>query len=126
MAIALADAQRTSCRRVLSCPARRLRQDRDSLRVGGHVGYLLPGRQRNAARVNDTAMLLPNGQVLVAGSGFGPVTLTSAELYSPAAGRWVAARRGRAGDRGRLARPPVQRAVPTGDRSVAGPHRRAR
>jgi len=43
----------------------------------------------NAARVNDTATVLPSGQVLVAGSGFGSVTLASAELYNPATAKWT-------------------------------------
>lgn len=43
------------------------------------------------ARVDHTATLLPNGQVLVAGGyGQNAVPLSSAELYSPATGTWTA------------------------------------
>ena len=41
------------------------------------------------ARVNDTATVLANGQVLAAGGGFGAVTLASAKLYNPATGKWT-------------------------------------
>lgn len=48
----------------------------------------------NIARIDATATLLPNGQVLVAG-GYNqttfvdnPVPMTSAELYTPATGTW--------------------------------------
>jgi hypothetical protein len=40
-------------------------------------------------RANDTATLLPNGQVLVAG-GCGNGACSSAELYNPASGTWTA------------------------------------
>ncbi|HEX9539969.1 MAG TPA: kelch repeat-containing protein [Streptosporangiaceae bacterium] len=44
----------------------------------------------STARTNDTATLLPNGEVLVAGGAFGGTpTLTSAELYNPATGTWT-------------------------------------
>ena len=41
----------------------------------------------NAARFTQTATLLPNGKLLVAGGGNG-AALTSSELYDPAAGSW--------------------------------------
>src|SRR5262249_37447825 len=47
-----------------------------------------------SARFGHTATLLPNGRVLVCGGqyqGFGAYTLSTAELYSPAAGTWVSA-----------------------------------
>src|SRR5207237_7090282 len=45
----------------------------------------------NAARAIDTATLLPNGKVLVAGgmNGFNSF-IASAELYDPASGSWSA------------------------------------
>jgi N-acetylneuraminic acid mutarotase len=42
------------------------------------------------AREGQTATLLPNGQVLVAGGTDRAATLASAELYTPATGRWSA------------------------------------
>jgi N-acetylneuraminic acid mutarotase len=43
----------------------------------------------NAPRTHDTATLLANGEVLMAGSAIGGTTLTSAELYNPATGAWT-------------------------------------
>lgn len=43
----------------------------------------------NSTRVHDTATVLPSGEVLVAGSGFGTTTLASAELYNPSTGQWT-------------------------------------
>ena len=44
----------------------------------------------NDGRFNHTATLLTNGKVLVAGGDGDIGVLTSAELYNPAAGTWVA------------------------------------
>ena len=41
------------------------------------------------ARFRHTATLLPNGKVLVTGGFNGYVTISSAELYDPAAGTWT-------------------------------------
>ena len=41
------------------------------------------------ARLSHTATLLPNGQVLVVGGGYGSTVLASAELYDPASGTWM-------------------------------------
>ncbi len=43
----------------------------------------------NTARVRHTAMLLPNGKVLVAGGPDDSGDLTSAELYDPMSGSWT-------------------------------------
>src|ERR1039457_3054115 len=43
----------------------------------------------NSARVNHTATLLTNGEVLAAGGNDNAGTLASAELYSPATGKWT-------------------------------------
>ncbi len=44
----------------------------------------------STARMNHTATLLPNGQVLVAGGLGNGGALASAELFDPATGRWTA------------------------------------
>ena len=41
------------------------------------------------ARFSHTATLLPNGQVLVVGGGYGSTVLASAELYDPVSGTWM-------------------------------------
>ena len=53
------------------------------------VGVFTPTGSLITARNRHTATLLPNGQVLVAG-GNSDTTLSSAELYDPAAGVWSA------------------------------------
>ncbi len=51
--------------------------------------WIVTGSMNNP-RVFDTATLLPDGQVLVAGgSGTGSIALSSAELYNPATGTWA-------------------------------------
>jgi len=42
------------------------------------------------ARENQTATLLPNGKVLVAGGDYDNSAIASAELYDPATGNWTA------------------------------------
>ncbi|MCI0152455.1 putative Ig domain-containing protein [Paraburkholderia sediminicola] len=57
------------------------------------VGEWLPADSMATARVYQTATLLPDGKVLVAGgqhTGGGPVVLSSAELYDPAGDTWSA------------------------------------
>jgi len=51
--------------------------------------WTLTGSMKGA-REGQTATLLSNGQVLVAGGIDGSVTLASAELYNPATGKWSA------------------------------------
>jgi N-acetylneuraminic acid mutarotase len=51
--------------------------------------WALTGSMKGA-REGQTATLLQNGQVLVAGGIDGSVTLASAELYNPATGKWSA------------------------------------
>jgi hypothetical protein len=51
--------------------------------------WALTGSMKTA-REGQTATLLPNGQVLVAGGIDGSATLASAELYNPATGKWSA------------------------------------
>jgi hypothetical protein len=43
----------------------------------------------NVARVQHTATLLQNGEVLVAGGGTSAANLASTELYNPATGKWT-------------------------------------
>jgi alpha-tubulin suppressor-like RCC1 family protein len=65
----------------------------DYLTTPGPVGDSLGGftftGSMNAARQSHAATLLANGQVLVAGGGGTSGTLSSAELYDPAAGSWT-------------------------------------
>lgn len=57
----------------------------------GGAGAWSPTGAMNVARLNDTATLLPDGQVLVAGGETSAGTvLSSAELYNPATGTWSA------------------------------------
>jgi hypothetical protein len=42
----------------------------------------------NSVRFDDTATVLPNGEVLAAGGATATSTLASAELYNPATGQW--------------------------------------
>ncbi len=51
--------------------------------------WALTGSMKTA-REGQTATLLPNGQVLVAGGLAGTTILASAELYNPATGKWSA------------------------------------
>jgi hypothetical protein len=50
------------------------------------TGKITPGPTMNAAREGATATLLPNGEVLIAGGRDMAGTVTSADLYDPAAG----------------------------------------
>jgi hypothetical protein len=50
------------------------------------TGTWTPTGSMSSARAWDTATLLPDGQVLVAGGGNGSTTLSSAKLYNPATG----------------------------------------
>jgi hypothetical protein len=54
--------------------------------------WTITGSMNNAREDHTATLLLPNGQVLVAG-GFGSAGfLASAELYNPATGTWAATR----------------------------------
>ena len=57
--------------------------------VAGSGGFNSTGSM-NVARVNHTATLLPNGEVLVAGGDNGiSGSLASTELYNPSTGKWT-------------------------------------
>ncbi len=56
----------------------------------GGAGAWAPTGSMSTVRLNDTATLLPSGQVLVVGGDAGPTSLASAEVYNPATGTWAA------------------------------------
>jgi|GEM_PF-5796057 len=61
-----------------------------AVRALGSSNTWTPTGSMTTARSGDTAILLANGEVLVAGGGNATGSLTSVELYNPATGKWTA------------------------------------